>query len=361
MNVRIHRVAVLGAGNGGQALAAALALKGCEVRLWNRSEDRLLGLRARGSIRLTGALDGEAPIHSVTSRLEEAVECADLLFVASTADAHAPIASQLAPLLRDGQIILLNPGRTGGAMEFRAVLARARPSVRVRIAEAQSLIYACRIEGEGVVRIIGIKDFVPVAALPRSDTAAVLDAIQPLFPSFVPAEHVLWTSFENIGSIFHPAVLLFNAAAIERGAKFYFYQDMTPAVAEFLIAVDEERLRLGRAFGMRLLSITEWIKKAYPATDGDTLCELMRNNPAYFEIRAPTTLDSRLLTEDIPTGLVPFVEIGRAAGVQMVLMESLVHIGSVLLKRDFFREGRTLRSLGLEGLNAEQILERVMT
>lgn len=359
MNIDCQRVAVLAAGNGGQALAAALALKGCKVRLWNRSEDRLLGIRTRGSIRLTGAIEGETPIDLTTSSLKEAVEGVDLIFVASTADAHAALAAQLAPLLRDGQTILLNPGRTGGAMEFRAVLTRVRPSVRVRIAEAQSLVFACRIEGEGIVRVIGIKKFVPVAALPRSDTAEVLSAIRPLFPSFVPAEHVLWTSFENIGSIFHPSVLLFNAAAIERGAKFFFYQDMTPAVAEFLLTVDEERLRLGRAFGMRLLSITEWIKKAYPETRGESLCDLMRNNPAYFEIRAPSTLDSRLLTEDIPTGLVPFVELGRAAGLRMPLMESLIHIGSALLKRNFFKEGRTLHSLGIENLSVPEILKTV--
>ena len=352
-------VAVLAAGNGGQALAAALAMKGCEVRLWNRSLQRIRAIRERGIIRLTGAQEGEARIARTTTDLADAVRGAHILFVASTADAHADLARALAPCLEDGQTIVLNPGRTGGALEFRAVLASANPRVCVTVAEAQSLIYACRVENDAEVRIIGVKKFVPVAALPASETAEVLKRVNPLFSSFVPAQHVLWTSFENIGSIFHPSVLLFNAAAIERGAKFYFYQDMTPAVAEFLLKVDEERLRLGEAFGLRLLSITDWIKKAYPATQGETLCDLMRNNPAYFEIRAPSTLDTRLLTEDIPTGLVPFVELGRAAGVRMPLMESLIHIGSALLKRDFFREGRTLRTLGLEGLSVQEILSTV--
>ena len=34
------RIAVLGAGNGGQAMAAYLALKGAQVNLYNRSQDR---------------------------------------------------------------------------------------------------------------------------------------------------------------------------------------------------------------------------------------------------------------------------------------------------------------------------------
>jgi opine dehydrogenase len=360
MNEPRHVVAaVLAAGNGGQALAASLALQGCETRLWNRSPDRLEAIRDNKTIVLRGAIECASRLSLVTTNLEDAVRGAHLIFVASTADAHAGIAHALAPFLCDGQIVLLNPGRTGGALEMTAIVSRRRPDVRIFIAEAQSLVYACRIEQPGVVRVIGAKDYVPVAAVPASDTRRVIERVRPLFPMFAPAEHALHTSFENIGSIFHPAVLLFNAAAIERGTKFYFYQDMTPAVAEFLMALDAERLRIGAAYGLSLLSIEDWIRKAYPATRGDNICELMRNNPAYNEIRAPETLDSRLLREDIPTGLVPFVAFARAAGVKAPLMEALVHIGSALLKRDFEAEGRSLRSMGLEGMSPAEILAKV--
>jgi len=40
--------------------------------------------------------------------------------------AHAFIAEECAPYLRDGQIVVLNPGRTGGALEFRHVLQEMR-------------------------------------------------------------------------------------------------------------------------------------------------------------------------------------------------------------------------------------------
>jgi opine dehydrogenase len=85
----------------------------------------------------------------------------------------------------------------------------------------------------------------------------------------------------------------------------------------------------------------------------------MRNNPAYYQIKAPTQLASRLLLEDIPTGLVPFVALGEVAGLEMPLTRSLIHISSALLRRDFWSYGRTLHALGLDAMNVEAILEYV--
>lgn len=356
---RTYRVAVLGAGNGGQAMAGALALAGHSVRLWNRRAGRMDAFRASRRIRLVGALTGEAKLEQVTEDLGAAVRGAEVVLIVTTANAHEPLARALAPLLEEGQIVLLNPGRTGGALVVRQVLQRFRPGLRVHVAEAQSLVYACRLEGVRTVRVIGIKEFVPVAALPGVDTAHVVAHASSLFPSFKPAAHALVTSFENIGAVLHPAVVLFNAVAIERKTPFYFYQDMTPSVSEFLVELDRERLELGRAYGLELVSIVDWIQKAYPQSRGHTLWDRMHSNPAYNEIRAPDVLDSRLLTEDIPTGLVPFIAFGEAAGVEMRIMRALVEMASTLLRREFSREGRSLERMGLAGLAPHQILKAV--
>ncbi len=359
MSSRVTRVAVLGAGSGGLAIAAALALKGHDVRLWNRSLEKLYHLRANNEIELCGVRQGRARIGLLTVDLHEAVRGVEVVMVVTTADAHNALAHKLASCLQDQQIILLNPGRTGGALEFARIARALSTDIRIYVAEAQSLVFACRIEEGTRVQIIGEKQYVPVAAMPATDTDYVLHRLRPLFDSFARADHVLVTSLENIGAIFHPAVIFFNVSAIERGEKFYFYQDMTPSVAEFLIAVDVERLRLGRAFALNLISIVDWIKKAYPYTHGNSLCEMMRNNPAYHNIRAPNSLNTRLLTEDIPTGLVAFYELGKAAGLCLPLIESIINIGSTLMHRNFFVEGRTLEKMGIAGKSPTEILEFV--
>jgi opine dehydrogenase len=354
---RLHpcRIAVLGAGNGGVAIAGYLASQGHQVRLWNRTPERLRPFRDHSEIVLRGAVSARGRLAVVTESIEEAIRGASVVMVATTSDAHEALGVDLATYAEDGQVYLLNPGRTGGAMAMWASMTPRLDGRRVFVAEAQSLVYACRASG-CEVNVIGAKTFVPVAAYPTRHTLHVVQTVRPLFGCFEAAPSVLHTGLENIGAMFHPAIVVFNAATIERGQPFYFYQDMTPRIAAFLGRIDDERLALGRAFGLRLHALFDWIKLAYPATEGDTLCDRLRNNPAYHEIAAPTQLRSRLLTEDVPTGLVPMCSLGEAVGVAMPLMRSLVDLSNALLDVDFWATGRTLDKLGLAGMSATEIL-----
>ena len=349
------RIAIIGAGNGGQAMAGHFALLGHEVRLYNRRLDRLGEVVHHRTIRLKEAVVGQVQLALVSDSLQGAIDGAELVMVTTTADAHRDLARQMAPHLHAGQQVVLNPGRTLGALEFASVL-RSMGVKGVLVAEAQSLIYACRAEAPGEVRVIGVKDRVMLAAHPAKDTDAVLAKVNSVFPCFIKAPHVLATSLENIGAIFHPPVILFNAAAIERGNMFYFYQDMTPAVADFIEALDAERLAVGKAYGLDLLSVSDWVSFAYEGISGSTLLEKMRNNPAYDRIQAPATLHSRLLLEDVPTGVIPMAELGALAGVPTPLLLAVRHMTEGLLGMDFAAGGRTLRRLGLEGHTAESLL-----
>lgn len=353
------KIAIIGAGNGGQALAGHLASMGYAVRLYDRSVSRTESLNSRKSIELRGALNLVGKIELATSDIKKIAEDADIIMIATTATAHRQIASQIAPFLKDGQILILNPGRTCGAIEFRKTLEESGCLARVYIAEAQTLIYACRLIENGIVNIIGVKDKVFIAAYPAKDTEVVLDSIKPIFPCFYPAKNVLQTSFENVGAMFHPAVVLFNAAAIERGNIFYFYRDMTDGLARMIEEADKERLAVAEAYGISPISAFDWVSYAYDGVDGNTLCERMHNNPAYYEILAPTTIDCRQITEDIPTGIVPLAELGKAANVPTPLFDSLITMCSVLHNVDYKSDGRTLKSLGLDGLSKEEIINKI--
>lgn len=350
------RYSVLGTGNGGQAIAGWLAMQGHSVSLYGRNENVVEFLNSRKSIELTGAIKGFGALAEVTSNIHQSVSDAEVIMVVTTANAHSAIARQIASDLIDGQVIILNPGRTGGALEFKQALESAGCKTRVFVAEAQTLVYACRLVEDGIVNIIGVKDKVLLSAVPSSDTEYVLSKIKPSYPCFCAAENVLRTSLENIGAMFHPCVLLFNAATIERHDVFWFYRDMTPEIANFIEEFDKERLAVGKAYGIDLLSVNEWISYAYPATQGTTLCEKMKNNPAYHDIKSPSTIFTRQLTEDIPTGVLPIMELGETAGVAVPLMRSMVDICSRLLRIDFRKDGRTLEHLGLAGKSKDEIL-----
>jgi len=72
--------------------------------------------------------------------------------------------------------------------------------------------------------IFRIKDAIPTAALPASDTA---------FPQFISGNNVLQTGTNNIGGVIYPVISLLNAGWIEStGGDFQFYLDgVTPIIA----------------------------------------------------------------------------------------------------------------------------------
>ena len=350
------KIAVIGAGNGGQSISGYLSMQGYEVSLYDIDTERIKALQEKGGIQLEGRIDGFGHVACITTDIAEAVRGAEIVMVTTVANAHRAVAKSIAPYVEEGQVIILNPGRTCGALVFKQTLNECGCTKRYYLGEAQTLVYACRVIENGHVNVIGIKDEVLLSGLPAADTDYILEKITPIYPCFVKAPNVLHTSLENIGAMFHPCVLLFNAATIERNEVFWFYRDMTEQVASFIEKFDAERLAVGKAYGIDLLSVREWIKFAYKDTEGETLCERMRNNPAYHDIKSPSTIFTRQLTEDIPTGVLPIMELGKAAGVDTPLLESMVHICEGLLNMDLHTNGRSLRNLGLEGKDKEGIL-----
>jgi len=354
------KIAVIGAGNGGQAISGYLGSIGLDVFLYDRNISKIEDLKSKGGIYLKGKLNGFGKISCFTSNIEEAVDNADIVMITTIANAHEEIAKNMASHVKEGQVIVLNPGRTCGSLIFKQALEKAGCKKRYYLGEAQTLVYACRILENGIVNIIGVKDEVLLASIPASDIDYILNVLNPFYSCFKKADNILRTSLENIGAMFHPCVCLFNAATIERQDEFWFYRDMTNQVAQFIEKFDSERLAVGKAYGIDLLSVTDWIKFAYNDTKGNTLCERMKNNPAYYDIKAPGSIFTRQLTEDIPTGVLPIMELGKIAGVKTPLLESMVIIIEGLLNIDLHSEGRSLKKLGIEGMCKKDILKYII-
>ncbi len=348
-------IAVLGAGNGAHAFAGDLALRGHRVRLYNKFPEEIAALQREGGVTLEGDLAGFGPLELVSSDIGPVVAEAEVILVVVPAAAHAFMSEACAPHLRDGQLILLCPGRTGGALEFRQVLRSLGVERRLLVAEAQTLLFVCRLSGPARVRVTALKRETALAALPARDTAAVLQRINPLYPQFHAAADVLETSLDNIGAVFHPATTVLSAARIESGAPFEFYRDMTPSVGRAIEAIDAERQAVARAYGFKTESASEWLLRTYAGISGDTLFERIRSNAAYAGIAGPRSLDVRYIWEDVPTGLVPMVELGKLAGVAMPVASALAHLAGALCGRDFWGEGRNAARLGLSGLSPAAI------
>jgi opine dehydrogenase len=349
------RFAIIGAGNGGQAFAAHLGLLGCHVHLYDIEPEKVAALRQVRRIRLEGALKGEAEIPVVTGDLGEAILGSDIVMVVIPTVYQGSIAEAMARHLASTQTVILNPGATGGALEVRNTLRRHGGPAEVTVAETDTLLYACRSLRPGEVVVHGVKENVGVATLPGSRVHQVTAVLNTVFPQFRAISSVLVTSLCNPNAMVHPAPTLLNAGRIESQSPFDYYSDgVTPSLARVVERIDAERLAVARALGVEVPSIQEFYRKSY-GVQGQSLHEQIQRVRAYDGIKGPTTLNTRYLFEDIPTGLVPLACLGSAVGVPTPTIQAVVTLGSALLGRDFWREGRTLEKLGLERKSPEEI------
>ena len=364
MNELKTRYTVIGAGNGGKAMAAHLAIKGFEVTLYNRTPDNIAAIQARGGITLESQ-DPAGPrgfgrLACVTSDMKVAIENCDVVMVVTPAYAHYDIARKAAPYLRPEQIVVLNPGRTLGAIEFNRVLDEKGCNNGVTVAEAQTFIYASRSDGPAQARIFRFKDAVPLAALPATKTPKVLEKLAPAYPQFIVGGDVLQTGINNIGAIFHPTISMLNAGWIEatNGGFQFYLEGVTPTVAHLMEVLDRERVTVASAVGVRAVTAREWLKMAYNA-DGENLHEAIHNHPGYRGINAPATLTHRYITEDIPMSLVPIASLGNHYGVSVRGMESIIRLACIAHQTDYWRRGRTLERLGIMHLSVSELTRYV--
>ena len=318
-------IAILGAGHAGRAMAGDLALRGAPVALWNRTAANIAAVRARGGVEVEGEVAGFGRVALITDDLAEALEGSRLIIVNVPAFAHRDLAERCAPYLRDGQMVVLNPGRTFGALEFSRALAASECTAGVVVAEAATNLMTARSTGPAQSHVARIKHAVPVAALRADRTPEVVAALGEWYPQFTPAANTLETSFANVGAVIHPAITLLNAARIENDqGRFEFYMDgISPRVAAVLEAVDRERQAVAALLGVQVQSLVEWLASAYRATGSD-LFESVRANEGYRGITAPSTLEHRYILEDVPMSLVPIASAGKAFGLKTRAIEALI-------------------------------------
>jgi opine dehydrogenase len=354
----VKPVAVVGAGHSGFGLAGDLGLQGVPVRLYEhpRFAAAIDPLRASGGIAVRGVRgEGVARPDLVTTDAAAALDGVELVYVVVPAYAHEAMARTLAPHLHAGHVVVLMPGNAGGALAFRrAVQEAGGPSLTV--AEAASFVFACKKDGASGVWIRGVKHGLPVGVLPAERTDAVMRSVHRHYPMLAAATDVLETSLSNANHVAHPPALLLNVARIEAqgGDYSFFHEGMTPAVARLTEAVDAERMEVVATLGYEPESTLAQLTRFYgdQGFGGASYYEAVHTTPVHGAARAPSSIDHRYFTEDLPYGLVPIVAIGEALGVALPVTRGLVDVAGALAGVDWWATGRTLDKLGLAGMDA---------
>ncbi|MFF5672235.1 NAD/NADP octopine/nopaline dehydrogenase family protein [Streptomyces hygroscopicus] len=347
-------IAILGAGNVGQAIAGHMSFKGHHVRVFDRWGRDLEPIEANDGIDMTGDVEGHGTPSVLTTDLAHAVSGAEVVIVAAPAFAHAYLSRELASVLEPDQLVLFQPGVLGSGVELARMFAIAgrRPCL---IAETPTSLYTCRLRRPAHVYIGAIKHAVPLAAVPSADTPRALDILRPYFDDrYVPGEDTLTVGLNNCNPIYHVPPAVLNFKTVEDADGHPLHTLVTPRIAEVIDALDRERLALADALQVKAASFWDFLNTAYGVTEG-SFVERVVQGYGRQGFPEPDSIRHRYFTEDIPFGLVIWSSLAAQIGLSLPLTDAFVALSGPLCGQDFVAGGRTARSLGLLGSDVRGI------
>ena len=354
------KITVIGCGNGAFATAADLSWRGHEVTLYVQEAHRknFDAIRETKTINCMGlGPKGLIKIHEVTHDVELAMKDPDLIIPVLPSFAHEDVAKTIAPYVKKGDKIFMSPGSTGGSLVFAKVLRDYGKLDGVKLADVHTLPYTARRVGADGVNITLITDVMYFAAFPAKYNQEMYDLIHPIYPNLQMMTDVLECGLNNGNGTTHPAPVVLNAGKIEYYKKHYHYKEgITPSVGQVVQLIDDERKRICHAFGYAEIDIKERLYKMGYCPKGDTVYDMIQGSKDIFlPLEGPNDLNGRYLVEDGPYTLVCMSSVADAAGVDTPLMKSVVYLAGALKGEDYWKTGRTLEKVGLDGMTVDEI------
>ncbi len=352
-----NKVAIIGAGNAGYAMAGDIALGEFDVNLYEMPSfaKNLEPLMEDRRLNLIGALQGTVTLKKVTTNIEEALKEVKYVMVATQAHAHEIIARLCAPYFEDGQIITIMPDN-GGSFIFRKILREENIKKNVIIGGTYTLPYGCRKKDPKTIWYHYARDGKnPIAALPNKDSLELANEINKIYQGKMlhqSESNILEIFLQNPNIIKHPIGTLLNIGRIEYSkGEFYMYKEgLTESVCRLIEAADREKTNILKELGL-------------PVRSGNELRKILgRMSQEEFNrdsAKGPVSAKSRYITEDVPIGMVFMASIGEKLGIETPLIKSLITVFSRLNETDYWQQGRTLDVCGLENMSRDRLLEYV--
>lgn len=355
------KIAMLGAGNAGCAVAADLTLKGHEVILIKTShamhDDNFEFLQKNeGKMTLNEFGDiKSANIHKVSRNVSD-IEGAEIIIIYIQTNFHEQLIERIAPYLHDDQILLINPGYLSTAYILKHCADK-----NLIIAEAESSFIDGRIMEPGYFRV-GFRNVRnPIGIYPVARREEAIKKLDQLRERFVYLDSVVEAALHNPNLVVHTVGSVMSIPRIEKShGDFCMYHEAytrdNPSTWKILEALDAEKMNVLEKLGFSRISYVEACKYRNSLDDSIDAKEVFLNY-AEMDTRAkgPTKVDSRYISEDVPQGLVMLEALGKSLGVSTPIVSGLIEIAGAALGRDLRAEGRTPEGLGLD--NIDKILK----
>lgn len=351
------KIAILGAGNSGCALAADYSYRGHEVTLIKTSnamhDDNFNYLSENNG---TMVLDefGTLKVGHIAhiSRNLQDVKGNDVVMICVQTIYHKELIRKLVQYLEPCQILMINPGylSTSYVLEYC-------PDPEFIIAETESTFIDGRIMSPGHFRV-GFRNVRnPIGIYPASCCDYAKKVLDNLGTPFTYLSTVIEAALHNPNMIVHTVGAIMSIPRIEatKGEYCMYHEVFTPSVWKILEALDNEKMRVLTTLGCEPLSYVEACKFR------NSLDETRDAKEVFFDYAAmptrakgPVKVESRYITEDVSQGLVLLESMAKSLDIPSPVASSLIEIASAALGYDLRERGRSIEALGL--INIQKIL-----
>lgn len=352
------KIAILGAGNAGCAVAGDLSYRGHEVTLIKTSHsmhDNNFNYLIENDGKITLNEFGEmktSNIHCVTRDISLLSE-AEIVIIYIQTNYHETLIERISPYVRNGQIFLINPGYFSTAYFLKHCKNKD-----ITIVEAQSSFIDCRISEPGMIKV-GFRNVRnPLGIYPANKREEAIEKLDKLGFPFTYLSSVVEAALHNPNLIVHTVGAIMSIPRIEKtnGDYCMYHEVFTPSVWNILEKLDSEKMDVLEKLGFKRLPYVEACKFRNSLDDTRDAKEVFFWYAAMpTRAKGPIVVDSRYISEDVPEGLVMLESIGKQLNVPTPICTSLIELASAALGRDMRSNGRTPEKLGKE--NIQKILD----
>lgn len=355
------KIAIVGAGNAGCAVAADLTLKGHEVTLIKTShamhdDNFTFLLENNGQMTLNEFGEIKTAYISKLTRDISEIKGNEVIIIYIQTNFHEQLIESMSEYIEDGQIVLINPGYLSTAYMLKHCAGKD-----IIIAEAESSFIDGRIMKPGYFKV-GFRNVRnPIGIFPSGRKEEAGLKLNLLDERFVYLDSVVEAALHNPNLIVHTVGSVLSIPRIEySGGDFCMYHEAytraNPCTWMILDKLDNEKMNVLEKMGFSRIPYVEACKYRNSLEESKDAKEVFLDY-AEMDTRAkgPTQVDSRYISEDVPQGLVMLEALGKALGIETPICTALIEIASAALGRSMRAEGRTPEKLGIE--NIYKILE----
>jgi opine dehydrogenase len=358
-------VTVCGCGNAGMAIAADRSLLGYKVNLYESShfKDNLDPIRKNGGILLTGntcsGKTGLAKLNKITDDAEEAIEDIELILIAVPAMAVDSFVEALSPYLVEGQTILVNTGYWA-SLRSKKLVEKTGALGKITFVEETVMPYLSSKIEPAHVHIYNFKRQMKMSAWPATKNETAYKLVKKVYPEMQLSKNVLENNFYTGNPAVHAQITIPKAAFFfERAREFRFYGEVSMCASKLMDAFDKEKNRVAAAFGCDIPSQIIEFRRVY-GYKGKNRYEIYRDATCpHTQLWSSDVALRQLLREDLCYFFVPMEQLAEVVGVDVPVTKAIIEILQIFTDFDYRTNGITLKDLGLEDLNKDQIIDYV--